>query len=106
MNIDNEAIGEGIKRIVRDLNATISGNGGKRGSFYVLIACATHEDTEHNDDDAVSSTLYYSTNVDDPDFMSDILDDFYESHTKESRIMQSKKRKAELGDTFIENWIS
>jgi hypothetical protein len=105
MNINSEAIGEGIKRIVSDLNATISGNGGKKGSFYILIACATHEDTDHNDD-SVSSTSYYSTNVEDSDFMSDILDDFYESHCKESRIMQSKKRKAELGDTFIENWIS
>ena len=105
MNTDNDATGEDIKRIVRDLNATILGNGSKNGSFYVLIACSTHEDTSY-DDDAVNSTFYYSTNVDDSDFMSDILDDFYESHCKESRIMQSKKRKAELGDTFIENWIS
>lgn len=106
MNLDAELMNEGIKRIVKDLNATITRNGGKKGSFYVLIACATHEDTDHSDEEPTSSSIFYSTNVDDPDFMSDILDDFYESHVKESRIMQSKRRKAELGDTFIENWIS
>lgn len=105
MEIDLDAIGDGIKRVVKDINNTISQNGGKKGSFYVLIARVTHEDTSY-DDDLASSTTYYSTNIENHEFMSDVLDDFYESHVKESRILQSKRRKAELGNTFIENWIS
>jgi hypothetical protein len=104
--MSSKSIGDGVKDVVRSINAAMKDNDAKKGSFYVLIVGMMRDDTDHYSGEPASSDMYYATNVEDICLMDDILDDFCESFNKESRITQVKKRKAELGDSFIENWIS